>query len=189
MVARINLLPWREERRQERQKRFLITLVAVFASAALLVLFIEFSIGSSIEEQRGRNNYLQTQINQLNKQVKEIKDLEKKRRELLDRMQIIQDLQGTRPLIVRVFDEQVRSLPDGVFFESLTRKEERIDVKGVAESNNRVSGLMRNLEESTWFANPALSAVNAAPRFGEQASRFDLSFSIESQDTLDKEEK
>ena len=94
MVARINLLPWREERRQERQKRFLITLVAVFASAALLVLFIEFSIGSSIEEQRGRNNYLQTQINQLNKQVKEIKDLEKKRRELLDRMQIIQDLHG-----------------------------------------------------------------------------------------------
>lgn len=188
MVARINLLPWREERRQERQKNFLITLAAVFGFAVALILMIEFSVGQSIESQRGRNNYLQSHIDKLNKQVKEIKELEKKRRELLDRMQIIQDLQGTRPLIVRVFDEQVRALPDGVFFESLKRKEARIDVKGVAESNNRVSGLMRNLEESAWFSNPALSAVNAAPRFGEQASRFDLSFSIKSQDKSEGEE-
>lgn len=179
MVARINLLPWREERRQERQRRFMVTLGAVFVVAVALVLLTELVIGQRVDSQRNRNNYLQSHINQLNDQVKEIAELEKKRRELLDRMQIIQDLQGTRPLIVRVFDEQVRTLPDGVFFELLKREKQQLQVKGVAESNNRVSGLMRNLDESEWFAEPSLSAVNAAPRFGEQASRFELSYKIE----------
>lgn len=177
-MAQINLLPWRDERRLERRREFLTVLGAMAVIGILLVLMTDFVIGSRISAQEGRNNHLQTNINHLNKQVKEIKELEKKRQSLLDRMKIIQSLQGTRPLIVRLFDEQVRTLPDGVFFQSLTRKSKRIDVTGIAESNNRVSSLMRNLDSSVWFASPNLTGVSAKPEFGEQASAFKLSFSI-----------
>ena len=179
LTTRINLLPWREEAREERQKQFLILLAVIFALGIGIVAAFELFISGQISSQNGRNDYLQSHVRQLDKQVAEIADLEKRRRELLDRMQIIQDLQGTRPLIVRVFDEQVRTLPEGVFFESLSRTGNSISVGGVAESNNRVSTLMRNLDESDWFANPMLSTVSAAEKFGEQASYFKLNFSIE----------
>src|SRR5690606_8802250 len=135
-------------------------------------------VNAAIEHQAGRNQYLQSNINELNKQVREIADIEKKRAELIDRMKIIQDLQGTRPLITRVFDELVRTLPDGVFFQSLNRTGKRIELRGIAESNTRVSSLMRQLENSDWFESPNLTGVEAAPKFGEQASAFTMTVLI-----------
>ena len=93
-------------------------------------------------------------------------------------MKVIQDLQGTRPLIVRVFDEVVRTLPDGVFYQSLTRTEKTMEMTGVAESNNRVSSLMRQFDRSEWFENPNLTSVQAAPEYGEQASGFKMTVNV-----------
>ncbi len=177
-MASINLLPWREERRQALKKEFLTVLGVVAAIALLLVVVANRVVNGAIEHQQARNQYLQTHINELNRQVAEIAEIEKKRAELTDRMKVIQDLQGTRPLIVRVFDELVRTLPDGVFYRSLNRSGNRIELQGVAESNTRVSSLMRQLETSEWFESPNLTAVEAAPDFGELASSFRMTVRI-----------
>ena len=177
-MANINLLPWREERRQELRKEFLVVLAgtAVFALLALIVANRVYS--GWIDNQNSRNAYLQRNIDELNNQVKEIKELEDKRRQLIDRMKVIQDLQGTRPLVVHVFDEMVRTLPDGVFYQSLARAEKTIEIAGIAESNNRVSSLMRQMDKSEWFENPNLTSVQAAPEFGDQASAFKMAVGI-----------
>jgi type IV pilus assembly protein PilN len=177
-MARINLLPWREERRQELRKEFLVILggTVVFAFVALLLTNRVYN--AWIDNQNGRNSYIQRNIDELNRQVAEIKELEAKRRQLLDRMKVIQDLQGTRPLVVHVFDELVHTLPDGVFYQSLSRTDQKIEIAGVAESNNRVSSLMRQMDKSDWFQNPNLTSVQAATEYGEQASAFKMAVQI-----------
>lgn len=177
-MARINLLPWREERRQELRKEFLTVLAGTVVFALLVLLVANRVYNGWIDNQTNRNAYLQRNIDELNNQVREIKELEAKRRQLIDRMKVIQDLQGTRPLVVHVFDEMVRTLPDGVFYQSLVRTEKNIEITGVAESNNRVSSLMRQMDKSEWFENPNLTSVQAAPTFGDQASAFKMSVGI-----------
>lgn len=181
-MARINLLPWREERRAALQKQFLVVLAGMAVFGALLVFLGDRYMSALIEHQNGRNNYLQQHIAELNRQVAEIRELEKRRAELLERMEIIQGLQGKRPVIVRIFDEAVRTMPDGAYFLDMTRSGENIKVSGKAESNNRVSSLMRKLDSSLWFKDPNLTSVKAAPDFGEQGSQFQLSFKITSPD-------
>ena len=170
----INLRPWREELRAERQKQFLSTLVGVVIVAAGLVFLWQDFVGSEVEYQKSRNAYLKTSMVDLDKKIKEIKELKTEKQQLLDRMKVIQDLQGTRPIIVRVMDELVRSLPDGLYYESLTRSANEINIKGMAESNNRISGLMRNFESSEWFANPNLRDVSAVSKGDDSLNSFDL---------------
>lgn len=178
-MAQINLLPWREERRQEQKKAFLATSALVLALAAGLILLGDRVVNSQIDNQSARNQYLQDKIKDLDKQVAEIRDLQKRRNQLLDRMKVIQELQGNRPIIVRVLDQLVRTVPDGVFYTSLTTKGKKITINGIAESNNRVSSLMRSLEASDWLANPRLDKVNAAPKFGDQANTFNLTVRVQ----------
>jgi type IV pilus assembly protein PilN len=186
-MAKINLLPWREERRAELQKEFLAVLGVVAVVAAGIVFAANTYMTGVIESQQQRNAYLQKNIAELNKQVKEIKELENKKQELLDRMTVIQELQGNRPVIVRLFDEMVRTIPDGVFYNQLTRKDNKIDLTGIAESNNRISSLMRRLNSSAWFAKPNLTSVTANSDFGEQASDFKLSFVVSTPSAAEKE--
>lgn len=157
----INLRPWREELRAERQKQFITTLVAVLIAAVVLVFFWQDHVSSQIEYQNSRNAYLKTSMVELDKKIKEIQELTAERQKLLDRMKVIQDLQGTRPVIVRVMDELVRTLPDGLYYERMERKGNEVSLKGMAESNNRISSLMRNFEASEWFASPNLKDVSA----------------------------
>jgi type IV pilus assembly protein PilN len=117
-------------------------------------------------------------IKVLDKQVAEIRELQKRRNQLLDRMRVIQELQGNRPIIVRVLDQLVRTVPDGVFYTNLSTKNKRISITGIAESNNRVSSLMRRLDASDWLANPNLDKVKAASDYGDQANTFNLSVSV-----------
>jgi len=130
---------------------------------------------SRIAYQQSRNAYIETATKKLDQQIKEIENLKRKRDELLARMQVIQDLQGKRPVIVRVFDELVRTLPDGLFYTDLKRTGERVDIVGMAESNSRVSTLMRQFEESEWFTDPNLSNVSAADSRRAGYSQFNLS--------------
>ena len=113
-MAQINLLPWREERRQELRKRFLVTLGLVFVLGVGLVLLGDRIVNAQIDHQRARNQYLTQNIKELDKIIAEIRDLQKRRNQLIDRMRVIQELQGNRPIIVRVLDQLVR-VPDGVF--------------------------------------------------------------------------
>lgn len=177
-MAKINLLPWREELRQELKKEFLVVLGGTVVFALFVWIAANRVYDSWITNQNNRNAYVQRSIDELNQQVKEIKELEAKRRQLLDRMKVIQDLQGTRPLVVHVFDEMVRTLPDGVFYQSLGRADMTISISGVAESNNRVSSLMRQLDKSDWFESPNLTSVQAATDFGEQASAFKMTVKV-----------
>lgn len=173
-MARINLLPWREEYREEKKKEFFIQ----FGMVCLLGFTLAYAwfqvMTSAVESQRARNGMLQSEISVLQQQVKEIQELKKRRAELIERMKVIQDLQGTRPIIVRYFDELVRAVPDGIYIISLTRSKDTIAIEGVTESNNRVSSFMRQLDDSEWFADPNLRSVTADSKYGEQASRFSM---------------
>ncbi len=160
-MARINLLPWREQLREERKQRFLVSLVGVLIVAGGLVFLADQYFQNAIERQVARNDFVRQEIAVLDKRIAEIKELRERRQQLLERMKIIQDLQGNRPIIGRVFDQLVRTLPDGVYFTELKMTGKNIAIVGAAESNNRVSNLMRNLDGSDWLDAPNLNEVKA----------------------------
>ncbi len=178
-MAQINLLPWREERRAERKKEFLILLAAVAVLGVGLVLLGDRIVNGQIDYQQARNQYLKENIRELDKQVAEIKDLQRRRNQLIERMRVIQELQGNRPIIVRVLDQLVRTVPDGVFYTSLSSKSNLISLTGIAESNNRVSSLMRRLDGSDWLQQPNLESVRAATQYGDQAATFNLKVKVQ----------
>lgn len=173
-MAKINLLPWREAYRKEKKDQFVAILIAVLLAACVMAYLWMSSVESAIENQNSRNRLLESNIAELQKQVDEIKELKRIRDDLLMRIKVIQDLEGTRPMIVRFFDEFVRAVPDGVYLSLLSREGETISIEGIAESTNRVSSFMRNLEQSDWFTSPNLTSVVADPKSGEQASAFKM---------------
>lgn len=187
-MARINLLPWREQLREERKQRFLVTLAGVFVVAAGVVLLGDQYLNGAIEQQNARNEFIRKEIAVLDARIKEISELKTRRQQLLERMKIIQDLQGNRPIIGRVFDQLVRTLPDGVYFSAVKMTGKNIAIVGAAESNNRVSNLMRNLEASEWLASPNLTEVKSVTAGAvDQANVFQLSVQ-QTQPKLDAEE-
>lgn len=188
-MARINLLPWREQYREEKKKEFL-TILGLVAAASAVVAFLWISfVNGQIDNQRSRNTLLQTELRKLEERVKEIEALREKRKAMIARMEVIQNLQGKRPAIVHVFDQFVQALPDGVYVTSLKRTGSRIALEGVAESNQRVSSFMRNLDKSEWFTGPNLTKVVSGGDLGEQSSRFTMTVKIiDPQEQKDEEE-
>lgn len=173
-MARINLLPWREEMRQEKKKEYLVQLAVVCALVVVCCFAWVKAMDSSIESQQYRNRMLNQEINQLKKQVAEIKELKKRKKDLEERMRVIQDLEGKRSIIVHYFDELTRGIPDGVYFLSVKRSGSSFSIKGVSESNQRIATLMRNLNNSDWFSSPNLKSVVADPELGDQAQIFEM---------------
>ncbi len=173
-MAKINLLPWRQAYREEKKREFLGVFFGVGLVAAFCAYLWVSSVQTAIENQNARNQMLTQEIAKLDAQVKEISEIKKVRDDLLARIKVITDLEGTRPVIVRYFDELARSIPDGVWVSSVDRKENLVTIEGTAESYNRVASFMRNLESSDWYASPNLSSVQAAPDEGEDASTFKM---------------
>ncbi len=173
-MARINLLPWREWERERRKNEFLVRGVGALLVGGLLVFLGGWYLDGAIENQTARNQFIKDKIAVLDQQIAEIADLRQKRDQLLARMRVIQDLQGNRPVIVRVFDESVRTLAKGVYFNSAKMEGKVISIDGTAESNNRISSLMRNLEASDWFSDPNLKGIKENPKLGGQSSNFQL---------------
>lgn len=175
-MARINLLPWREQQREERKKRFLLSLAGVLVAGIGAILLADQYLSSAISHQNARNQYIKTEIVQLDARIKEISELKSRRKQLLERMKIIQDLQGNRPIIARIFDQMARTLPDGVYFNEVKMTGNLISISGAAESNNRVSDLLRNLEASDWMEAPSLTEVkaNSAAGSADQSNSFQL---------------
>ena len=162
-MANINLLPWRERRREERKKAFFVMLGVSAGIAGGIILIGILYIKGEIRNQTARNAYLTQTIAELDTKIAEIRDLQQQKQDLTERMAVIQDLQGRRPVIVRLFDELVRTLPEGVYYNSITRTEDTITLNGIADSANRVSTLMRYLEDSEWFADARVRDIKEAP--------------------------
>lgn len=161
-MTTINLLPWRETLRKERQQRFFVALGAALGVMLAIVGVVHLQMSAMIGHQDARNAFMKTQIERVEKQIKEIEKLEAEKKRLLARMEVIQKLQQGRPQIVHVFDEVVKTLPDGVYLTSIKQVGSTLDVQGFAQSNARISAYMRNLDASDWFANPKLSVIEAA---------------------------
>lgn len=183
-MNRINLLPWREALREERKKAFLSALLLVVILAVGLLLMVDRYFKTAINQQQQRNSYLHEQIALLDERITEIRNLRAQKAALSERMSVIQELQGNRPVIVRLFDEMARSLPAGVFYETVSRNGEHILLEGYAASAGEVSTLMRNFEDSAWFSHPDLQQVSAltgaqsGAQLGAGYQRFRLTVAI-----------
>jgi type IV pilus assembly protein PilN len=175
-MAKINLLPWREARRKELRQQFYAT-VGMFVVLTLCVWgTVHFYNTQRIDYQQSRNDILDTEIVKLDKKIERIKRLEKEKQRLKARIEAIEQLQGNRPLIVRLFDEMVTSLPEGVSLVSVTQKGKAVTINGVAQSNARVSSFMRKLEESDWLEDPQLQIIEAKDDQGQRVSNFTMRF-------------
>jgi len=177
-MTRINLLPWREALRAERQRNFMVALGVTALVAFAIVGAVHLFMEQQLSRQQQRNAYLNNQIAVVNSKLGKIRKLEAERRALLDRMNIIQRLQTTRPEIVHLFDEIPRRLPDGVYLKSLKQSGNSVTIDGVAQSNARVSSFMRNLDRSEWFSNPRLEVVKTVEgaNSGQRLAEFTLKF-------------
>ena len=173
-MTRINLLPWREERRQEQKKQFAMMALMTCILAAAIVGLIHFQMQSKIDYQQSRNRFLTNEISKLDEEIKEISELQKVRRSLIERMEVIQDLQGSRPSIVHLFTEIVSTVPNGVYLQTLKQTGSNLLINGEAESNARVSTYMRNLAGSEWLKDPNLSVIEIQDISVNRISTFTL---------------
>lgn len=184
----VNLLPWREERRQRKDKcllgmsifYWLICLVAAF-------LFLS-AIVKLVTDQDNRNQYLITQNAKLKSQIRSIEELKESKQELLSRIQIVQNLQDNRVQIVHLFDDMVRKLPSGVTLDVMSKENERIKLVGRAQSNARVSELMNRLDSSLWFGKSDLSVVKVTDEDNNKLSEFELAVTEKAREVVSERE-
>lgn len=187
-MPHINLLPWREELRRERQRQFINIAVGAAILMAGAIVLAHIRMSGIIEDQNTRNQFLTQTIAQVDREIKEIEDLEKEKDALLARMKIIQELQGSRSGIVHIFDELAKAIPENIYLIKTSRAGTEISLEGVADSNDYVSELMRNLNSSAWFTNPKLTVIESNKNEFPGASWFQLKISQSVQkDDTDKE--
>ena len=160
-MARINLLPWRAERRKQRQKEFTLMLGATALGAVLLTFGISYFYGLQIDGQNERNAFVEAEIAKVQSQIDEIKTLNDTKDRLLARKAVIEDLQADRAQMVHLFDSLVRTIPDGVVLTAIKQDDKLLTLDGRSQSNARVSTYMRNLEGSGWMTSPELSIIEA----------------------------
>jgi type IV pilus assembly protein PilN len=172
-MPRINLLPWREAERKRKRQEFGVAAVLALAVAGLIALGVRMQMQSAVDDQRARNQYLTQEIAALDKQITEILDLEQQKERLLARMQVIEQLERSRPEIVHIFDQLVKTTPDGIHLTSVKQTNRRIQIKGMAQSSTRVASYMRNLDASEWLADPSLEILETKGS-GDAGSEFTL---------------
>jgi type IV pilus assembly protein PilN len=188
-MTRINLLPWREELRQERQKQYMTLMALCMALAVAIVGLIHFQMSNKIDYQNSRNQFLNNEISKLDKEIQEIRELQKVRKSLVERMEVIQSLQGSRPSIVHLFTELVTTVPNGVYLKSLEQSNDVLRIVGEAESNARVSSYMRNLNDSDWLKDPNLDVIQIEDKKVTRISSFILSVKQTSPKESDDKDK
>lgn len=170
----INLLPHRAERRKALQRQFFGLAAGVLAAGVVAVVLVHGVLGQRIESQDSRNSYLQTQIAELDKQIDEIKKLKEQTQAMLDRKKVVEALQTNRTETVRLLDQLVRQLPDGLYLKAIKQANEVVNIVGYASSNARVSTLMRNLDASPWLEQPKLVEIKATRVGNSNVNEFNL---------------
>jgi type IV pilus assembly protein PilN len=174
-MVKINLLPWREDRRLQLTKEFYILLGIGGVIAAAIVASIFWLYSQNIDFQLARNLKIQTEITKIEKEIAEIKELEKKRNDLLARKKVIEELQANRTQMVHLFDELVKTIPNGVFLQNIKQSGADISLEGYAQSHSRVSAYMRQLESSEWFKVPVnVEYIKADDSFDTHEQKFKL---------------
>ena len=168
----INLLPWREAERKQRQRDFGVAMGGALVGAVAVVMLTLFVYNQMIDNQRARNDRLKAEITELEKSIEEIDGLERQKERLLARMEIIEELQKSRPEIVHLFDEITRQLPEGVYLTGLKQTGSRVEVRGVAQSSTRVSALMRQIDSSEWLDDPEVERVETKQSGASRQSEF-----------------
>jgi type IV pilus assembly protein PilN len=163
-MARINLLPWREEARKERQRQFLYSLVGTLVLGAVLVLIVGLFFDQEISTQQARNQQIKAEISRLQQRIDRIAELEKTRDRLLSRKQVIEQLQASRSMAVELMDKLAKSIPVGVTLNNVRQQGPNVTLIGTSQSNARVSAYLRSLEEMDLFVNPELQYVRAAAK-------------------------
>ena len=194
-MARINLLPWRDQQRKQQQQEFLAAILASMGFACLIMIVVHVHYNDAIDYQNRRNLFLTERIAELDKQIEEIKTLESKKNRLLSKMEVIEQLQISRPEIVHFFVEMAKSVPEGVQLHEIVQADRNIQVKGEAQSNARVSSYMNNVEASPWLESPQLTVIESKAEAkektvaSERVNRFDLKLHQTDQQAKEKEEK
>ena len=171
-MAHINLLPWRDELRKERQRQFAVVSLGSAVLMGLIILAVHMNMAARIESQDSRNRFLQQQIAIVDKQIMEINAFEADKKRLIARMEVIQRLQSSRSEVVHLFDEIIRAVPDGVYLTAMKQAGSTLSLQGMAQSNARVSAFMRKLDASEWMSNPRLEVIQSKGR--DKVSSFSL---------------
>ena len=177
-MIRINLLPHRAEKRRARQIQFAALSVISVVLGALLVGFVHAAISSQISYQERRNEYLKQETAVLDKQIAEIKKLREETASLLERKNVVENLQSTRSDVVHLLDQMLRILPEGVYLKTLKQSGNKINITGYAQTNARISTLMRAVENSPWLDSPSLGEIHASSANGARVSEFTLTFNL-----------
>lgn len=184
-MARINLLPWREEARRERQRQFLYSLMGTLVLGAILVLIIGLFFDQQISYQEARNQQIQVEINRLQQRINRIKELEKTRNRLLSRKQIIESLQASRSLTVELLDKLAKTIPVGVTLATVRQQGKNLTLMGTSQSNARVSAYLQSLEDMDLFVRPELQYVRAAKKPTNRTETYEFAIRVR----LDNEKK
>jgi type IV pilus assembly protein PilN len=172
-MPRINLIPWREAERKRKRQEFGVGALGALVFAGLIAFLVNLQMGAAISNQNERNQYLNDDIAKLDKQITEILALEQQKQRLRARIQVIEQLERSRPEIVHVFDQLVRTIPDGVNLTSLKQTDRKLQLKGLAQSSTRVASYMRNLDASEWLKDPSLDILETKGA-GDAGSEFTL---------------
>jgi type IV pilus assembly protein PilN len=172
-MPRINLIPWREAERKQKRQEFAVGAVGALVLAAAIAFAVDLQMGSAISHQNERNQYLKDQISELDKQIAEILDLEQQKQRLVARMQVIDQLERSRAEVVHLFDQLVKTVPDGIYLTSIKQADRKIELKGITQSSTRVSNYMRNIDASEWMTDPTL-AILETKGGSEAGSEFTL---------------
>ncbi len=173
-MPRINLLPHREEARKTKRREFAFAAVAAIVAGVIIAGGGKLLYSSWIDAQNAKNDILKREIGKLDTQITDILDLENRKQRLLARMEIIDKLQRSRPEIVHLFDDMVKTVPEGVYLTSIKETGKKLELHGIAQSSTRVSTYMRNIDASSWISNPVLQVVEAAPNSPTGGSSFTL---------------
>jgi type IV pilus assembly protein PilN len=158
-MPRINLIPWREAERKRKRQEFGVGALVAIVVAGVITFLVYLQMGAAVSTQKERNQYLNDEIAKLDKQITEILALEEEKRRLKARIDVIEKLELSRPEIVHVFDQLVRTIPDGINLTSVKQTDRKLQLKGLAQSSTRVASYMRNIEASEWLADPALDIL------------------------------
>ncbi|MGC2033049.1 MAG: PilN domain-containing protein [Steroidobacteraceae bacterium] len=177
-MPRINLLPWREQERKVRRREFLVA-----AGGAVIASLVLLGVGKLLyagwtEAQTEKNNLLKKEIVKLDAQIADIQDLENRKQRLVARMEIIEKLQRKRPEIVHLFDEIVKTVPEGIYLTAIKQTGNKLEIHGIAQSSTRVSTFMRNIDSSVWMDNPVLQVVESAKESPTGGSNFTLTSDV-----------
>jgi len=173
-MVRINLLPWREARRQERQRQFMMTLALGFILSITVLYVAVFFADEKQDKQNIRNTLLQREISSLDQKIHDIRTLEQERERLIARMDVIQHLQLSRPQAVKVFDALVKILPEGIYLDKVERKGDDLILNGIAQSNARISVFMQKIEDHPEFEEPKLQVIQRTPTTNNAIRKFTL---------------